>query len=245
MGTNKPQIIAIANNKGGVAKTTTAAAVAQALRLFHKKRVLVVDLDAQGNLSQEFGVTEGGRELYQALTKKQPFKKVSAGGGLVLIPSSTDLLGIELNALPFDTLKGLREEKEFDFVVIDCPPSLGDLTIAALSVSDLVIIPMIADFLSLAGLGNMVQVLEQIKGKVNTNLKFRILITKWKKRRLTSLVEEKVVAAYGKNVLKTKVRENTAISEAVIDKEGLFSYAPKSIGAEDYKAVTNEIIKIK
>jgi len=242
---SKPQIIAVANNKGGVAKTTTAAAVAQALAMFHKKKILIVDLDAQGNLSQSFGVTEGGKELYQALLKKQPLKKVAVGKGLALIPSSTDLLGIELNALSYDCLKGLKEEGEFDYVVIDCPPSLGDLTIAALSAADLVIIPMMAEFLPLAGLGNIVQIIEQIREKVNPNLNFRILFTRWKKRKVTSLIEGKVREAYGKNVLQTKVRDNTAISEAAIDKEGLFSYAPKSIGAEDYKAVTNEIIKVK
>lgn len=244
------RVIAISNHKGGVGKTTTTINLGAGLNLQGKK-VLLIDLDAQANLSQSLGISEEENNIYTALIGKTKLQPIEINKGLELIPSTLDLSGAEVE------LSGeagrefiLREILEpvrgkYDYILIDSPPSLGLLTINAFTASDEVIIPLQAQYLALQGLTKLMEVIEKIQKRLNRELKLGgVVITQYDSRKVLNRdVVETIESHFKDQVFKTRVRDNVALAEAPSQGLDIFRYNAKSYGAEDYKELSKEVIK--
>lgn len=244
-------IIAIANHKGGVGKTTSTQNIGVALSKKGKK-VLLVDLDPQGNLSDAFGHDEVETSIYDALTDKASLPVLTLNKNLSLVPSSLDLSVAEIE-LSSKTgreyiLKDLLDEvaDSYDYILIDCPPSLGLLTINALTACKEVYIPLDAQYFSMKGLDKLVYIINQIRKRLNQTVDITgVFLTQFDSRVVINKnVAEMVENSFPNKVFKTKIRRNIALVEAPVENQDIFSYAPKSNGAADYLALTKEIIKV-
>jgi len=243
-------IIAIANHKGGVGKTTSTQNIGVALSQKGKK-VLLVDLDPQGNLSDAFGHDEVEVSIYDALTEKAPLPILSLDKNLDLAPSSLDLSAaeIEINSktgreyILKDLLDGVAES--YDYILIDCPPSLGLLTINALTACKEVYIPLDAQYFSMKGLDKLIYIINQIKKRLNKTVDITgVFLTQFDSRVVINKnIAEMVESSFPNKVFKTKIRRNIALVEAPVENKDIFKYAPKSNGAIDYLALSKEIIK--
>lgn len=241
--------IAIVNHKGGVGKTTTVASVGSALAELGK-RVLLVDLDAQSNLTTSLLQDEPERTIYDAFSEGAGLPIVPLGGGKKwsLVPSSLDLAGTELEiASKIDReyiLKDLLEpvEADYDYILLDCPPSLGLLTINALVASSEVVIPLTAEALPSRGLQKILDMVERAKKRLNPSLRLSgILITRYEGSKLSQYVEDALRKNYGELVYETRIRKNVRIAEAPLSGKDILAYAPDSNGAEDYRRLAREI----
>ena len=247
------KIISIINHKGGVGKTTTSVNLSAGLALQGKK-VLVIDLDAQTNLSYNFGFDHIEKEtIYHAIKgdlKELPIFPVSGKEGLFIVPAHLSLGTVEMEIYQKMgnefILKKLIDAcaKEYNYVIIDCPPAISLLTLNALIASTDVIIPIEADGFALHGIVKLGSVIDQIRTSVNTQLQILgLLITKFDKRKTLSRdVEEILQNSPRYNVLKPLIRVNVALSEASLNKQDIFSYDPKCTGAEDYLELSKNII---
>ena len=244
------KIIAIANHKGGVGKTTTAAAIGQAI-VRNKRSVLLVDLDAQANLTSFFVDEETVEQsIYDAMTGRiDHLPTINAGPGLKIVPSSLDLAAAET-----DLASRLAREKilsrllepvkdQYDYIILDCPPSLGIVTTNALAAATDLYIPLTAEALPLKGLKMLEEIVEAIRTSINGQLSITgVIITRYNNRKLNKAVLDAIKARYGDRVFNTKIRENIAVAEAPLYGESIFDYAPDSNGAKDYDALSKEII---
>lgn len=244
------KIIAIANHKGGVGKTTTAAAIGQAIAR-NKRSVLLVDLDAQANLTSFFVDEETVEQsIYDAMTGRiDHLPTINAGPGLKIVPSSLDLAAAET-----DLASRLAREKilsrllepvkdQYDYIILDCPPSLGIVTTNALAAATDLYIPLTAEALPLKGLKMLEEIVEAIRTSINGQLSITgVIITRYNNRKLNKAVLDAIKARYGDRVFNTKIRENIAVAEAPLYGESIFDYAPDSNGAKDYDALSKEII---
>lgn len=244
------RVISISNHKGGVGKTTSAINIGAGLNKL-KKRVLLIDLDPQANLSQSLGVIEPERTIYGAIRGEYKLQPIEILKGLDLIPSTLDLSGAEVEmsgeAGREYILKELIEplRASYDFIIIDSPPSLGLLTINAFTVSDEILIPLQAQYLALQGLTKLIEVVDKIKRRLNKELKVGgVFITQYDNRKVLNRdVAETIKAHFKDEVFKTKVRDNIALAEAPANGLDIFRYNPKSYGAEDYLKLSKELIK--
>ena len=243
------RIIAFANHKGGVSKTTSVANVGAILAQKGKK-VLLVDLDAQANLTDYFLKERPEESIYNAMAGISPLPVTQIAKNLFITPSSLSMAGIDRMATDSRDGTGLlREllrpiEKEYDYVLIDCPPSLGIATINALVAASDLYICVTAEAIPVRGLKMLIDTLEEIKKRKNPDLKLSgIIITRWGARNLNKIMEEGLRKNFGEVVFKTKIRENISIAEAPTAFQDVASYSPASHGAEDYKALTEEILK--
>ena len=243
------RIIAFANHKGGVSKTTSVANVGAILAQKGKK-VLLVDLDAQANLTDYFLKERPEESIYNAMAGISPLPVTQIAENLFITPSSLSMAGIDRMATESRDGTGLlREllrpiEKEYDYVLIDCPPSLGIATINALVAASDLYICVTAEAIPVRGLKMLIDTLEEIKKRKNPDLKLSgIIITRWGARNLNKIMEEGLRKNFGEVVFKTKIRENISIAEAPTAFQDVASYSPASHGAEDYKALTEEILK--
>lgn len=247
------KIICFANHKGGVGKTTSVANIAAALNLLGKK-VLVCDLDPQENLSLGLGITNAENNIYGALMNNYVVEPIEIMKDFFLIPSTIHLSGAELELdVKFRIGREYRLKKildsvkdAYDFVLIDCPPSLGLLTLNALVASDEVIIPLQSEFYATKGLTKLVEVVQMIRDEnINPNLYISgIFLTQYDNRKILNKdVFSIIERLYEKEVFNTKIRNNISLAEAPAQKLDIFRYNAKSTGAEDYKALTEEIIK--
>jgi chromosome partitioning protein len=251
-GNRMGKIISISNHKGGVGKTTSAINIGAGLNKLGKK-VLLIDLDPQANLSQSLGLVNQEKNIYGALKGEYKLEPITVLKGLDLIPSTLDLSGaeIELSSEPGREyiLKELIENVRgsYDFVIIDSPPSLGLLTINAFTAADEIIIPLQAQFLAMQGLAKLVEVVEKIKSRLNKGLKVGgVFITQYDGRKVLNRdVFETINTHFESEVYKTKVRDNIALAEAPAQGLDIFRYNAKSNGAEDYLALSKEILKRK
>jgi chromosome partitioning protein len=255
----------IANQKGGVGKTTTVLNLGASLAKKGKK-TLVIDLDPQANLSSGLGFTKQFdkeswneteeapyKSIYDVLINEMPLSKVfvtTSQDNLMLIPSHLSLAGAEIemvNMLARETLlkKAISEFKEeFDYVLIDCPPSLGLLTINALTASDYVIIPIQCEYFALEGLGQLLETTKLIKG-INPSLQIGgVVLTMFDSRtRLSSNVVDDVREYFKDKAFKTVVPRNVRLSEAPSYGQSIFAYDDKSTGAQAYDGLAKEFIK--
>ena len=242
-------VIAVANHKGGVGKTTSTQNIGAALAKLGKK-TLLLDLDPQGNLSDAFGYDDVEESIYDALTDKAEVPIIKLGDHLDLIPSNLDLsvAEVELSGRTGreytlkDAIDGVVNK--YDYVLIDCPPSLGLLTINALTACDEVYIPLDSHYFSMKGLDKLMFIINQIKKRLNTDIRISgVFMTRYDPRvvvnkNIAAMVEE----GFPDTLFKTKIRNNIALVEAPIENQDIFRYAPKSNGAKDYTALTAEIV---
>ncbi len=257
VGTKPLRIISVVNQKGGVGKTTTAINLAAAL-VEAGARVLVVDLDPQGNASTGFGLSSSDRSpsTYDLLVEEISIRDVvrSTGiSGLWICPASTDLSSadIELVArekrsfLLHDALRqpGLNE-LELDFVLIDCPPSLNLLTINGLVASHAVLVPLQTEFFALEGLSQLMLTIREIRQVANPALRIEgvVLTMHDLRNRLAQQVESDAREALGSLVFKTTIPRNVRLSEAPSFAQPVLSYDSSSKGAEAYRSLAREIL---
>ncbi|WP_164155441.1 ParA family protein [Sandarakinorhabdus rubra] len=246
-------IIAIANQKGGVGKTTTTVNLATALAAIGK-RVLVVDADPQGNASTGLGLDRKGREpsLYEVLIgRSTAARAIRETGipGLSLLPATASLSGAEVELVDADRrthrlADALATLPPFDFVLIDCPPSLGLGTVNALVAADNVLVPLQSEFFALEGLSQLLSTIERVKTNLNRRLELLgIVLTMVDRRnRLSDQVCADVRAVMGAKVLKTQVPRNVRLSEAPSHGVPALIYDSRCAGSEAYLALARELL---
>lgn len=245
------KVISISNHKGGVGKTTLTASVGAALSEKGYK-VLLIDLDAQANLTGSLLKEEPERTIYEALKERKGLPVISIKENLSLTPSSLSLAGIELElASAFQRefiLKDLIEPiaENYDYILLDCPPSLGLITINALVGADEVYIPLTAEALPFKGLSMIRDIISMVKKRLNPNLKLSgIIISRWENSKLSSDVEKALRDNFGDLVFKTKIRKNISLAEAPLSKTDILTYSPSCNGAKDFRELTQEITERK
>ena len=245
----KTRVISFTNQKGGVGKTTCCFNVGAALSLCGLK-VLFVDGDPQGDLSTMSGFKTLDEEtvtLYDVLHGTDIHNAIQKKESYSIIPSDEELsLGeIDLVKKPRTVLQDALEpiKKDFDYILIDCPPSLNVLTLDALTASDEVIIPVQAQYLPLKGTARLKETIEKIRSSLNPGLKIGgIVVTFYNSRRnLDQQVKESLETAFGAKVFETVISHNTKVAEAPSYGQSIFEYAPQSKGAEQYKLLAQEI----
>lgn len=247
------QIIAIANRKGGVGKSTTAMALTSGLSLKGFK-VLAIDLDAQRNLTSTMKAKSDEKTIFSVLTGdisiKESIRHTQNGD---IIPSSKSLSGADAVITQTGKEYRLKEAIEkikfnYDYIIIDCPPALGILTVNALTAANTIIVPAQADIYSISGVEDLQEIITPIKKYCNKDLTVAgILLTRYSPRAVLSrditTLTEQLAKKMGTSLFKTKIREAIAVKEAQINRESLFTYAPKAKVTEDYKNFTEEFIK--
>ena len=242
------RIIAVINHKGGVGKTTTVATLGAALAEMGR-RVLLVDLDAQCNLTTSVYNGTPERTIYDAFSEEYqlPIIPFKGSKSWALVPSSLDLAGTELEIasrmgreyILKDLLVPVRED--YDYILLDCPPSLGLLTINALVAATEVVIPLTPEGLPATGLRRILDMVEKAKLRLNPSLTLSgILLTRWETSNLAKMVEESLRGKFPE-VYKTKIRKNVRIAEAPLAHSNLLDYAPDSNGSEDYRNLAKEV----
>jgi chromosome partitioning protein len=255
VGTSEPRILAIVNQKGGVGKTTTAVNLATALAAV-KKRVLLIDFDPQGNASTGLGVTRQNRKVtsYDVLLAEVSVSEAAIPTPipfLSLVPSSVDLSGAEIELVEiagreFRLRKALEGiEGHYDYVLIDCPPSLGLLTLNALVASHAVLVPLQCEFYALEGLSHLVRTVERVKRSLNPGLEIQgVVLTMFDKRNnLSDLVAADVRGHFGDKVYDTVIPRNVRISEAPSHGKPVLIYDFRSAGAQAYIHLASEVLR--
>ena len=250
----KGKIIAVTNQKGGVGKTTTAINTATSMAAI-KKSVLLIDLDPQGNASTGLGIEEKNRKLgsYEILGDIKNIERSIQNTiipGLQIIPATVDLSAVEVELVDTrDRMKRLQRysvelKKKYDFVFIDCPPSLGLLTINALTAADSLLIPLQCEFFALEGLAHLKKTISRIKQKLNVDIYIEgILLTMYDKRNRISLeVKQEVVKYFRKDVFKTIIPRNVRLSEAPSHGLPAILYDINASGSQAYISLAKEII---
>ncbi len=249
------RIIAIANQKGGVGKTTTSVNLSACLAYLGKK-VLLMDIDPQGNASSGIGVAKGELEscIYDVLIDDEPAENVilqSKVENLFVLPATISLAGAEIELVSTISrelrLKNALEKikDNYDFIIIDCPPSLGLLTLNALTASDAIIIPVQCEYYALEGLSQLLSTIRLVQKHLNKNLMIDgVVLTMLDARTNLGLqVIEEVKKYFQDKVYKTVIPRNVRLSEAPSHGEPIIIYDSRSRGAEVYLELAREVIK--
>ena len=248
------RIIALANQKGGVGKTTTAINLATALAAIGQK-VLIVDLDPQGNASTGIGIAKAKRAVnsYHVLIQETPLTQAIVPTeipGLDIVPSGIDLSGAELELVDVERREyRLREmiargSSGYDYVFIDCPPALGLLTVNALVAADAVLVPLQCEFFALEGVSNLVRTIERVKKAFNPALEIQgIVLTMFDRRNnLSDMVANDVRGHFGEKVYKTVIPRNVRVSEAPSHGRPVIVYDMACAGSRAYLHLASEVI---
>jgi chromosome partitioning protein len=255
VGAIEPRILAIVNQKGGVGKTTTAVNLATALAAV-KKRVLLIDFDPQGNVSTGLGISRQNRRVtsYDVLLADVSVMEAAIATPiplLSLVPSSVDLSGaeielVEVSGREFRLRKALDGiAGAYDYVLIDCPPSLGLLTLNALVAAHAVLVPLQCEFYALEGLSHLVRTVERVKRSLNPKLEIQgVVLTMFDKRNnLSDLVAADVRGHFGDKVYDTVIPRNVRISEAPSHGKPVLIYDFRSAGAQAYIHLASEVLR--
>ena len=248
--------ISLTNLKGGTAKTTSTINLGAGLR-DQGKNVLLIDLDPQANLSQSMGLMDSQKTIYDVLKKEMTgddaslSEIVQAVHGVDIVASSLDLAQAELELVSIFGRERLlhrllqKIKKEYDVILIDCPPSVAMLTVNALVASDYILLPVQAEFLGLNGVKSFMKTLHGLKK--NLNLEAQVLglfLTRYDSRKIMNRqVWEELNTAYGDLLFETKIRTNIKLAQAQETGTDIFRHAPKSNGAQDYRALTMECLR--
>lgn len=243
------KIISIANHKGGVGKTTTTVNLSAGLNLSGRK-LLCIDLDPQANLTQSLGITDFDISIYDNLTQNSDLMPVKYRDGFDIIPSHINLSGAEVELINEPgreyILKGLlnKFKDNYDYVLIDCPPSLGLLTINAFVASDKLFIPLQAEYLATQGLARLMEVINKVKERINPEFDLGgVILTQFNKRLVLNKDIAKVIEKhFGPRLYNSTIRENISLAEAPSAGKDIFEYSPTSNGAFDYMQLTKEFI---
>ena len=240
--------ISFSNNKGGVGKTTSVLNIGAGLARAGK-RVLLIDLDPQMNLSQGLGVPSSDRSIYEAMSGRCRLTPVEVCENLFLVPSSPDLMRIESEFITriggqVRLRKLLSEVEGFDVCLIDCPPSLGLLTTNSFSCSDDVIIPLTPQFFSVQGIVKLSQTIDEVRENLNPNLKLSgIILTLYNKQKIVHRdIAQTIEEMFGDILFRTRIRSSVAIEEAPYQGLDVFRYDPRSNGAKDYGTLCQEFL---
>lgn len=250
--------IAIANQKGGVGKTTTAINLSACLAEAGKK-VLVIDLDPQGNTTSGLGIDKESLEntvydlILDECSIKESMNKVEEIPGLTVIPSDVDLAGAEVELLDVDgkeyILKNAVDyvKQDYDFIIIDCPPSLNMLTINAMTTAESILVPIQCEYYALEGISQLITTIDLVKKRLNNKLKINgVVFTMYDARtNLSSEVVETVKQNLNATVYKTIIPRNVRLAEAPSHGLPINLYDSKSAGAESYRNLAKEIIDRK
>jgi chromosome partitioning protein len=254
---HSPRTLAIANQKGGVGKTTTAINLGTALAAIGQ-RVLLIDLDPQGNASTGLGVPKNERKssLYDVIVDQKPIGDTAlktSVPGLSLLPSDPDLSGVEIELGQAerrsyrlrDALDALDQDKPpYDYILIDCPPSLNLLTVNAMSAADAVLVPLQCEFFALEGLSQLMRTIDLVRGSLNPRLSLQgIVLTMFDKRNaLSGHVERDVRGHFGHLVYDTVIPRNVRVSEAPSFGKPALIYDMKCSGSQAYIKLAKELV---
>lgn len=242
-------VISVANHKGGVGKTTTSVNLVAALSRLGMK-VLLLDLDPQANATTSLGLKKPEKSLYQVLMFNDDIRTViHEGEDFDLVPSSVHVAGFEKNNevgkefILQEAFEPIRDH--YDFIIIDCPPSLGALTISALTASDYAVIPLQSEFLALQGMTEFIKILRTVKTRMNKDLDLLgIVVTQFDHRKVLHRdIYEHALQSYGDAMFETMIRGNISLAESQSMGQHIFAYDDACNGAVDYLGLANEIIK--
>lgn len=241
-------VISIANHKGGVGKTTTTVNLAAGLAQVGNN-VLLIDLDPQANATMCLGLGKQSQTIYQVLAFQDDIRgMVQDLGDMDIIPSSVHLATFEKNNevgkefILQESLATIMDE--YDYVLIDCPPSLGALTVSALTASDFVIIALQPEVLALQGMNDFIKILRTVKTRMNRELELLgIVATQYDSRKVLHRdVLEAAANEYGEAIFDSKIRGNISLAESQSMGQHIFAYDDRSNGAEDYLALAREVV---
>lgn len=244
------KIISLLNHKGGVGKTTSAINIAAGMVELERK-VLLIDLDPQANLTLSLGIPRQKVTIYEALRGESELVPFSVREGLDVITSTLDLSGAEMELINEAGREFILQElfepvrEEYDFIIIDCPPSLGLLTLNALTSSDYVYIPLQTEFLALQGLTKIKQIIDKVRFRLNKKLSIGgVFATMYDSRKVLNRdVVQTIIKYFGEKVFETKIRDTVALAEAPAQRKDIFAYNRKSNGAADYLSLCEEILQ--
>lgn len=248
------KVICIANQKGGVGKTTSSVNIASCLAEMGRK-VLLIDMDPQGNASSGLGIKrheQSEKNIYHVLIGERKIKEAifpTLHKNLNIVPANPDLVGAEIELIDvpereFRLREALQDiQNNYHYVFIDCPPSLGLLTINAMSAADSFIVPLQCEYFALEGLSQLLNTAGLLKKKLNPNLKIDgIALTMFDTRNnLAHQVVSEINAHFGDKVFQTIIPRNVRLSEAPSHGQSIIAYDPKSVGAKKYMSLAREI----
>ena len=243
-------VISLLNHKGGVGKTTSAINIGAGLVELGKK-VLLLDLDPQANLTLSLGIPRQKYTIYESLRGESELQPVTVREGLDVVISTLDLSGAEMELINEAGREYILRElfepvmEEYDYIIIDCPPSLGLLTLNALTSSRYVFIPLQTEFLALQGLTKIKQIIDKVRFRLNKQLEIGgVIATMYDSRKVLNRdVVQTIQKYFGEKVFKTLIRDNVALAEAPSQRQDIFSYNKASNGAKDYLALCKEVIE--
>ena len=247
------KIVCVTNQKGGVGKTTTAIQLGRGLMILNGCKVLFVDMDSQCNMTYVLGADDEKYNIMSVLSGEcSAAEAVQHVDGIDIIPSSQDISAMQKVASGNRTEFVLREalaplKNRYDYIVIDSPPALGLVTVNILTASDVVVIPAVADILSLQGIGQLYNTINAVKTYCNPDLKIDgILLTRHNDRLIHSREVREMIQdtadQIGTRVYNSKIRESVVIREATTSRQSVFDYAPKSSQADDYWGFVAEFL---
>lgn len=242
-------IVSLLNHKGGVGKTTSAINIGAGLVELGKK-VLLIDLDPQANLTISLGIPRQKATIYEALRGEAELAPYTHKPNLDVVTSSLDLSGAEMELINEAGREYILREligqvqDDYDYVIIDCPPSLGLLTLNALTSSRFILIPLQTEFLAVQGLAKIKQVIDKVKFRLNKQVEMAgVIATMYDSRRVLNRDVVEIIHKYfGDKVFGTYIRDNVALAEAPAQRKDIFDYNPKSPGAQDYLDLCREFL---
>ena len=250
------RVIAISNQKGGVGKTTTAINLSACLAEKGKK-VLTIDMDPQGNATSGLGIDKDKVEntSYKLLLGETTIEEATVSSimeGVSVIPSERGLAGAEIELIGIEKKEYIlkrevdKVKEDYDFIIIDCPPSLNTLTVNAMTTADTVLVPIQCEYYALEGLSDLMYTIELVKSRLNEKLEIEgIVFTMYDARTCLSLqVVENVKDNLNQNIYKSIIPRNVRLAEAPSHGKPINLYDPKSAGADGYRALADEVIEM-
>lgn len=242
-------VISLLNHKGGVGKTTSAINIGAGM-VELGMRVMLIDLDPQANLTVSLGIPRQKYSIYESLRGESELVPYQVKPGLDVVISNLDLSGAEMELINEAGREFILREllspvmEEYDYIIIDCPPSLGLLTLNALTSSQYVLIPLQTEFLALQGVAKIKQVIDKVRFRLNKGLEIGgVIATMYDNRKILNRdVVETIKKYFGDKVFNTMIRDNVALAEAPAQRKDIFDYNKSSPGAEDYLSLCRELI---